>query len=481
MRPAEQTLFLRSLVIRICDPVLLTAVAWCLFAVCYGHPVPETTTLPLVAVLLGAPLCFSLAGAYSALREPHLPDWCTSACVGLLLLFGLQLLLAYLIGYDNSRIREVFLLWMLVAPLPVLGLRILTHLSHKMLLRRGVGTERVLLLGDPEPCCSIKRHLDRHTWTGLTVVAAVAMDAVPRKRCSCRVRWFPRWRLEPAVRLLRIDRVIVCTGLSDDQPVATALEELRGRAVTVQFAPDLQGFPLFSLRSHEIAGRPLLDLSASPMSETAQTLKWCEDKILACVLLLIAGIPMLAIAAVIRLTSSGPALYRQSRHGLAGRPITVLKFRTMYQHASAPPSALEPLDADRATGDPPTGGFHQARRDDPRITPLGRFLRKTSLDELPQLLNVLRGDMSIVGPRPHAIRHNEQFAGTITELMRRHYVKPGITGLAQVSGARGETATVLAMRRRVNYDLAYIRRWSLWLDLRIIALTACKGFVNRQP
>ncbi len=147
---------------------------------------------------------------------------------------------------------------------------------------------------------------------------------------------------------------------------------------------------------------------------------------------------------------------------------------------NAPPSRPMPV-AVRAVGDLRPDDFRQATSNDPRITPLGRFLRKTSLDELPQFLNVLKGDMSIVGPRPHAIRHNEQYTHTIAELMRRHYVKPGITGLAQINGARGETRTVHDMRRRIQYDLAYIRNWSLWLDLRIIFMTPFRGFVNNQP
>ena len=146
----------------------------------------------------------------------------------------------------------------------------------------------------------------------------------------------------------------------------------------------------------------------------------------------------------------------------------------------ASPSRPMPV-VERAVGDLRPDDFRQATSNDPRITPLGRFLRKTSLDELPQFLNVLMGDMSIVGPRPHAIRHNEQYTHTIAELMRRHYVKPGITGLAQINGARGETRTIRDMRRRIHYDLAYIRNWSLWLDLRIIFMTPFRGFVNNQP
>jgi exopolysaccharide biosynthesis polyprenyl glycosylphosphotransferase len=272
----------------------------------------------------------------------------------------------------------------------------------------------------------------------------------------------------------------------------------------------------------------VLNLSASPLSEGALLVKWVEDKVLAILILVLISPVLVAVALVVRLTSPGPALFVQERHGLGGRAIRVLKFRTMYAPGTGPapiPSALEPLrtaltddsrtnrrstsrrfttplwegdsgarlatvsgyDSDSssrlraATGDARPEDFIQATADDPRITPLGRFLRRTSIDELPQFLNVLRGDMSIVGPRPHAIKHNQQFLGEIDDLMRRHYVKPGITGLAQISGSRGETRTVRDMRRRVDLDLRYIRTWSLWLDLKIIALTVLKGFVNRQP
>jgi putative colanic acid biosynthesis UDP-glucose lipid carrier transferase len=143
--------------------------------------------------------------------------------------------------------------------------------------------------------------------------------------------------------------------------------------------------------------------------------------------------------------------------------------------------APTPYRAADGSADPTPDDFKQATVGDARITSIGNFLRKTSLDELPQFLNVLKGDMSIVGPRPHAIRHNQQFAGSIAELMRRHYVKPGITGLAQINGARGETRTINDMRRRVDMDLAYIRNWSLWLDLKIILLTPIRGFINQQP
>jgi putative colanic acid biosynthesis UDP-glucose lipid carrier transferase len=170
---------------------------------------------------------------------------------------------------------------------------------------------------------------------------------------------------------------------------------------------------------------------------------------------------MIVFAAVIRLSSPGPALFRQRRYGLDGREILVYKFRSM-----------------RVCED----GEHipQATRCDTRITRFGSFLRRTSLDELPQLFNVLRGDMSIVGPRPHAVAHNEVYRKLIKGYMLRHKVKPGITGWAQINGWRGETDTVFKMEQRVKFDIWYIYHWSLWLDLKIILLTLVKGFVGKN-
>jgi putative colanic acid biosynthesis UDP-glucose lipid carrier transferase len=182
-------------------------------------------------------------------------------------------------------------------------------------------------------------------------------------------------------------------------------------------------------------------------------LKRLEDLVIGSLCLLMLGLPMLAIAAAVRLTSRGPALFRQRRYGRGGQVIEVLKFRTM--------RVAE--DGAKVT---------QAQKDDPRVTPLGRLLRRTSLDELPQLLNVIRGDMSLVGPRPHAVAHNEQYRQQIVEYMLRHKVRPGITGWAQVNGWRGETDTLRKMVYRVEHDLDYIRNWSLWLDLKILWLTA---------
>jgi putative colanic acid biosynthesis UDP-glucose lipid carrier transferase len=191
---------------------------------------------------------------------------------------------------------------------------------------------------------------------------------------------------------------------------------------------------------------------ASPFHGIRRAIKRLEDLILGGILALICALPMLCVALAIRLSSPGPVLFRQRRHGENGIEFDVLKFRSMTVLDNGPQVV-------------------QARRLDPRITPLGSFLRRSSLDELPQLFNVLSGEMSLVGPRPHAIAHNALYRSKILEYMRRHKVKPGITGWAQVNGLRGETDTLDKMVARVEHDLAYIRTWSPWLDIKILFLT----------
>jgi putative colanic acid biosynthesis UDP-glucose lipid carrier transferase len=203
----------------------------------------------------------------------------------------------------------------------------------------------------------------------------------------------------------------------------------------------------------EINGLPLITLSESPlMLETQALCKALLDKVVAAAMLVLLSPLLLAIALAVRLSSPGPVIFRQKRHGWDGRIIEVWKFRSMYVHRS-------------------DGVVEQAQRHDLRVTPVGRLIRRTSLDELPQLFNVVQGHMSLVGPRPHAIEHNDFYSSHIRSYMLRHRIKPGITGLAQVRGLRGETETIEKMLRRVEADLEYINRWSVWLDIKILLKT----------
>ncbi|GEA11485.1 hypothetical protein KUL49_18600 [Alteromonas sp. KUL49] len=204
-----------------------------------------------------------------------------------------------------------------------------------------------------------------------------------------------------------------------------------------------------------------LSVFDTPFQGASDLLKRAEDIVVGSIILTMLTIPMLFIAAAVKLTSPGPIIFKQKRYGLDGKQILVYKFRSMKVQDNGPV-------------------VKQATKNDPRITKLGAFLRKTSLDELPQFINVLQGRMSIVGPRPHAVAHNEEYRKLIKGYMLRHKVRPGITGWAQVNGFRGETETINKMVKRVEYDLDYIHRWSVWLDLKIIWMTIFKGFTNKN-
>jgi putative colanic acid biosynthesis UDP-glucose lipid carrier transferase len=230
------------------------------------------------------------------------------------------------------------------------------------------------------------------------------------------------------------------------------LDAMKDSTVSVYVVPDVFTYDLIQARIDQIAGVPVIAILETPFTSIHALNKRLADIVLSMAILILISPLMLAIALVVKLSSPGPVIFKQRRYGLNGEEIIVYKFRSM-----------------RVTED--GANIRQASRNDARVTPLGRFLRKTSLDELPQFFNVLQGRMSIVGPRPHAVAHNELYRGQISGYMLRHKVKPGITGWAQVNGYRGETDTVEKMAARVRYDLDYLRNWSLSLDLLIIVKT----------
>jgi putative colanic acid biosynthesis UDP-glucose lipid carrier transferase len=257
-----------------------------------------------------------------------------------------------------------------------------------------------------------------------------------------------------------IDEIWIAMASSALIQQEAVIRVLQASSLTVRYVPDLSMLTLLNHTPSKAAGMTVIDINDSPLMGHNTLIKAAIDKLIAVIALVLLSPVMLVIASVIKLNSPGPVLFRQKRHGWDGRVIQVLKFRTMYQ---APPSADD---------------ARQAQANDPRITSIGRFLRNTSLDELPQFINVLRGDMSVVGPRPHPLALNRSFAGRIDAYMQRHRVKPGITGWAQIHGLRGETETLDKMQRRIEYDLYYIEHWSLWLDLRIILRTLVSGWVG---
>lgn len=343
-------------------------------------------------------------------------------------------------------------LWLLVWAFATLVLLWVERLSVYFVLRwlrqKGFNHKDVVLIGDSLSLEDIRERVGHSAWTGFRIVDSVTPAQLDH--------------LASRVNLHNADEVWICLPAQSISATEKILYELRFSTANIRMVPDLFTYRLMNHGVSMVMGLPMLDLSSSPMDGFNQVLKWVEDRFLGLLILLLISPLMVAISIGVKLSSPGPVFFRQRRHGWNGEAIEVYKFRTMKVHQESP---------DRVT---------QARKDDDRITPFGRFLRRTSLDELPQFINVVQGTMSIVGPRPHAITHNEQYKELIPRYMLRHKVKPGITGWAQINGLRGETDTVDKMRMRVEYDLHYIEHWSVWRDLKIIFLTLFKGFVHKN-
>ncbi len=266
----------------------------------------------------------------------------------------------------------------------------------------------------------------------------------------------------------KVDEVIVTIPWSESERLLEVLKKLRTLSNNIYLCPEIIDAPIPIHKLDQIAGWPMLAVQERPLSGWDLLTKTGEDYVLGSLLLLLTAPLMAVIAIAIKLSSPGPIFFRQQRYGFNNNPISIYKFRTMYH-------TKESKVAARAEGEVP-----QATRDDPRVTRVGNFLRRTSLDELPQLINVLRRQMSLVGPRPHAVVHNEQYATIIDDYFGRHRMKPSITGWAQVNGFRGETDTTEKMQRRVQYDLYYVDNWSLFFDLKILFLTFFVPFMQEN-
>jgi len=254
----------------------------------------------------------------------------------------------------------------------------------------------------------------------------------------------------------------ICLPLEMGPLVKKLMYAFRNETAEIRFLPDFSDAKLLNHRVSEVVGRYAIDLSVTPMSGSSRIFKRFEDIILGSIIFILIIPICLCIALAIKLNSPGPVLFKQYRTGANGRKFKVYKFRSMSNHIEK------------------SGEVVQAVKGDARITSVGSFLRRTSLDELPQFFNVIQGRMSIVGPRPHALAHNDYYKDLVESYMKRHMVKPGITGWAQVNGFRGETDTLEKMKSRVDYDLWYIDNWSVFLDLKIITMTFFHGFINKN-
>jgi putative colanic acid biosynthesis UDP-glucose lipid carrier transferase len=443
-----------SLSARLLDALVIGLCGFAAYAWRFGFTLPSPDYLGLIVIgVLLALLFFPLFGLYRSWRGGLLIDLAGRVTLawGMVFLTLALMLFAFRLGMGYSRIW-VFL-WGGLSAGGLIVLRIVTYGVLHQMRRRGLNQKRIALIGEGAAADEILRRTDEAHWAGYRIEAHFSADEVETSTAL--------QHLDQLVTILHqhaIDEVWIALPLRDEARIQHILMLLRHEPISVRYAPDISSLRLLNHDISTILGLPMLDLRATPMQGINLWLKAIEDTLLASLILLLVSPLMLLIALGIKLTSPGPVLFRQQRHGWGGRAIEVYKFRSMHLHDAAP------------------NQVQQATRSDTRITPFGAFLRRTSLDELPQFINVLQGRMSIVGPRPHALAHNEHYKELIDSYMLRHKVKPGITGWAQVNGYRGETDTLEKMQKRIEYDLYYIEHWSLGLDLKIIALTLFKGF-----
>jgi putative colanic acid biosynthesis UDP-glucose lipid carrier transferase len=372
-----------------------------------------------------------------------------------LLLMCVLLAIGYATKSSNHFSRILLLSWAVTTPPLLMGLALLMHAALNRMLSDPTTARRAIFVGYNEISVSLAQRVERTSSAALRV-AGFFDDRAPHRLggegdTPLEIKGGLKDIVE-YVQLNGIDVIFVALPVSHIARVQKLLDDLRDTTVSVYYVPMVFPFDTIQGGTSEFLGVPLIALCETPFHGTRGVSKRLTDLVLAALILLPVAPFMVVIGLLIRLSSPGPAIFKQRRYGLDGQEITVYKFRTM-----------------TVTED--GGAIKQATQNDSRITPLGRLLRRTSIDELPQLLNVLQGRMSLVGPRPHAVAHNEQYRKLIKGYMIRHKVAPGMTGLAQVHGMRGETQTLEQMEQRIKYDLDYLRNWSPLLDLKILVMT----------
>jgi putative colanic acid biosynthesis UDP-glucose lipid carrier transferase len=400
-------------------------------------------------------VAFSLTFPGTAPRETTIGGLARDILASWLVVVLLLLLLGWATQSLERFDQRVLLVWAFATPAAMLvAHRMLGYLLPRMLAAEGL--ERVAVIAGENPLGNrLASRIEAGRGDLGIRVAGYFDDRGPDRATRS---GDPRGvlgtlsELPAYVKTNRVDIIYITLPMVSQPRILRLLDELRDTTASIYFVPDIFVSDLIQARVDTVGGLPVVAVCETPFHGASGLVKRLSDIVLASVILVAIAPIMAAIAVGVKLSSPGPVLFRQRRYGLDGREIVVYKFRTM--------TVVED-----------GGVIVQATRNDSRVTPFGAFLRRSSLDELPQFVNVLQGRMSVVGPRPHAVAHNELYRKQINGYMIRHKVKPGITGWAQVNGLRGETDTVEKMAARIEYDLDYLRNWSLMLDLKIVAKT----------
>ncbi|HEY4805890.1 MAG TPA: undecaprenyl-phosphate glucose phosphotransferase [Paraburkholderia sp.] len=455
-----------SVLARIFDVAAIAAGALLAAALHRGQlsPLTDVQSVALAFNCVLAIWMFPAFGIYKSWRGKSLYGLFARVCAAWLAVEGTGILLSFSVHRADSLSR-LWLAWWVVASVAFLIVsKALVHMVLRGIRREGYNQKAVAVVGSPRYGRFLIEHMRFHPEAGFHPAlvfdedsdadGAAAIDGVPVEHNLQAMLAFVR---ENDVRELWL-----ALPITKERTIHRIVTALRNDFVNIRFIPDVRSLSFFSQPVVDLLGVPAINLAASPVTDLRVLPKRVFDVVFAGAVL-VALAPLLAlISLAVKLTSKGPVFFKQRRKGLDGNEFEIYKFRSMKVHAEV------------------AGQVTQARRNDPRITRVGAFLRRTSLDELPQFINVLKGEMSVVGPRPHALAHDDIYKDLVRGYMARYRIKPGITGWAQVNGFRGETDRVEKMRDRVRFDLHYMQHWSFALDLRIVAMTMWKGFAGQN-
>ena len=447
-QPAQTSLGKDSLLRTIESLIGPAAFVFSLWALTYyveGEVPPPYLILSVLVFALTFPSHARLQSSTSSLVVDITVNWIWIA--------SLLLVTGFTTGYIREFSDQVLIAWLCVAPLAELGACIGLRRAAPAILKLQGPKRRAIVVGMNEQGLALATKITESPYSRIELVGFVDSRSTERLDTANPYKLLDKLdKLAYLVKTKGIQVIYLSLPMASQPRILAALDELKDTTASIYFVPDMFVTDLIQGKPGSVCGMPVISVCESPFKAANGVIKRLSDVFFSLLILIMILPVLLAIAVAIKRGSPGPIIFKQRRYGLDGEEILVYKFRSM-----------------SVTED--GGAIRQAQRNDPRITSLGAFLRRTSLDELPQFVNVLQGRMSIVGPRPHAVAHNELYRKLIKGYMVRHKVKPGITGWAQVNGFRGETDTLDKMQGRIDYDLDYLRHWSLRMDIHIILKT----------
>jgi len=432
-----------------------------LFLVCWAYGETFRFRWQMLALLTFflTIMVFRAAQLYQPWRGANLMRLVRRVVLAWIVIIAILMTLAFFTKTSEHFSRKVLLTWIPLVPGALVVLRLKVYWGLRWLRQQGRNSRTVVIAGAGDLGQRLAKNVVDTPWLGMRLLGFFD-DRVTGTIHLDHHDYPVLGTLDEMIDFVKDQEVVMvylALPLRAEDRLREVAEALQDTTASVYYVPDVFIFSLMSASFTDLRGIPLIALWETPFFGVNGWVKRAEDLVLASLIVILVSPLLLLVALGVKLSSPGPVIFKQRRYGLDGHEIIIYKFRTMKVCEDGPEIC-------------------QATPDDQRVTPFGRFLRRTSLDELPQFFNVLKGTMSIVGPRPHAVAHNEYYRRLIPGYMLRHKVRPGLTGWAQINGWRGETETLEKMEKRVEYDLDYLRRWSLWLDLKIILLTILRGF-----